>query len=159
MCCPSSSYAFLGCCSSLHQGTKDFCTCTAQVTRKERPHMYLCCFHTLQMAAGRGLHPWCVTNEKWPHHPPPFCMTHESLLHPCPRKLLLASVAGSVVALLLLGGAFKAQAAHSSPVISSTCLGPSIPSTCGECIAQVTPHSLPGHNPCMQKQMWGSSTE
>jgi hypothetical protein len=41
------------------------------------------------------------------------------------------------MALLLLGVAFKAQAAHSPPVTSSTCPGPSHPLTCGECIAKV----------------------
>lgn len=58
----------------------------------------------------------------------------------CGRKLLLASLAGVIAALALLGGAFRLSEAHSPPLISA---GPQRgscpvagPQTCSACLFQ-----------------------
>ena len=53
------------------------------------------------------------------------------------RKLLLSSIAGVVVALLLLGSAFKLSETHSPPVSDSTCPAPGI-ATCNDCLKQAS---------------------
>ena len=61
------------------------------------------------------------------------------------RKLLLCSLAGVVIALAALAGAFQLSEAHSPPVLAAGPLKGSCPvagpQTCAQCLAQVRAHA------------------